>query len=114
MLILSIVLFAIAAVIGAAIVYLRLKAREVSIGTALAHGAFAAAGLVVLILEATTGPRVPREMVALALFAVAALGGFLLFALHLKARKLPLALMGVHGVVAVAGFLLLLSVLIAA
>jgi hypothetical protein len=47
--------------------------------------------------------------VALGLFIVAALGGFGLFSFHLRKKDLPIPLVLVHAVVAVAGFLSLVA-----
>ena len=46
--------------------------------------------------------------VAAVLFALAALGGFVLFAMHLMKRSLPRGLIFVHGLAAVVAFVLLL------
>jgi hypothetical protein len=45
---------------------------------------------------------------ALGIFVVAALGGFLLFALDLKKKQMPSAVVVIHALVAVTAFVLLL------
>ena len=45
------------------------------------------------------------------IFIIAALGGFVLFAMHLKRRPLPGGLIVVHGLLAVAAFTILLIAL---
>lgn len=105
----ALVLFAIAAVGGVALAGMRLSGRELPpMGLAIVHGLFAAAGLVVLILGVMQSAAAGTAGIALAIFLVAALGGFLLFSYHLRKRALPVPLVAVHGLVAVAGFVTLL------
>jgi predicted membrane metal-binding protein len=75
---------------------------------ALIHGAIAAAGLVALLIFVLANGAVHNAGIALVLFAVAALGGFFLFSFHLRNKPLPIPVMAVHALVAVAGFALLL------
>ncbi len=75
---------------------------------ALIHGLLAAAGLVVLIIGVTQMALAGLAGVALVIFVVAALGGFVLFAMHLKKKLLPSALIVVHGLLAVVAFVVLL------
>jgi hypothetical protein len=105
--IISIVLFALAAAGGITIVVL-FKRGKLSLPLALVHGALAASGLVVLIIAAVQGQTTPMGNVALILFVIAALGGFYLIYSHLTQKRLPQAVIGVHAVVAVLAFLLLL------
>jgi hypothetical protein len=110
-LVLATVLFGLAALGGAALLGLRLRGGNPPLGLAALHGLVAAAALVTLLVAVIGGERGPA-LVALALFGVAALGGFALLALHLRQRLLPVGLVLVHGAVAVAGFVaLLLAVL---
>ena len=105
----TLVLFAIAALGGLVLASIRLRGSNPPLALALVHGAVAAAGLVALIaavLHASASPSSPR--IALALFVVAALGGFVLFATHLRKRNIPVPLMLIHAVVAVGGFVTLL------
>lgn len=75
---------------------------------ALLHGAFAASGLVALIMT-VVGSGAPRwASLSLGVFVVAALGGFALFSFHLRRRALPVPLIAIHGIVAVIGFALLI------
>jgi hypothetical protein len=105
--IISIVLFALAALGGITIVVLY-KRGKLLLPLALVHGAFAASGLVVLMIAAAQGQTTTVGNVALALFVVAALGGFYLIYSHLTKRNLPQAVIGIHAAVAVTSFLLLL------
>ena len=110
MLLASVVLFAIAAAGGATLAVLRLTNRPLPLALALVHGAVAAAGLVVLIAAIVGGTAVgTMPTAALAVFLIAAIGGFALFSFHLRNKSLPIPLMLVHGGVAVVAFLMLLS-----
>lgn len=106
----ALVLFALAALGGAVMAVQRLKGRpQPPMALALVHGAAAAAGLITLILFIVGGDAPSQVQIALALFLAAALGGFALFAMHLRKAVLPVWLVVVHGLVAVTAFLVLLS-----
>jgi len=72
------------------------------------HGLAAAVGLVLLIIAVTQMPSAGLAGVALVIFLIAALGGFVLFAMHLMRKPLPRGLIFVHGLAAVVAFVLLL------
>lgn len=107
------VLFAIAAAGGLVLAYLRLTNKPLPMPLALLHGALAAAGLVALIV-AVVGDGPTQARIALVLFLVAALGGFFLFSFHLRKKALPVPVVAVHGLVAVAAFVVLLLGAVAA
>lgn len=76
---------------------------------ALAHGAIAATGLVILIYAAVNTTLPGLAQVALGVFILAALGGATLFlGFHLREKALPIALVLGHGLIAVTGYVLLL------
>lgn len=107
----ALVIFAAAALGGATLAYMRIVKKDVSMPLAILHGILAASGLVLLILGLgqmdSTGLKV-----ALGVFVLAAIGGFILFSFHLRSRPLPVPLVVVHGAVAAVAFvILLLSVL---
>jgi membrane protease YdiL (CAAX protease family) len=107
--VLPLVLFAIAALGGVVLASIRLRGTNPPLALALIHGALAAAalvGLIVVVIHAGASASLPR--IALLLFVVAALGGFVLFASHLRKKNIPVPLMLVHAVVAVGGFVTLL------
>jgi len=106
----ALVLFAVAAVGGAYMASVRFRgADRPPLAIALVHGAAAAAGLIALIASVAGASAPPGlSKVALGVFVVAAAGGFVLFATHLQNRPLPKAVIVVHGLVAVIGFVLLL------
>lgn len=102
---LALVLFALAAIGGVLLAVTRLRGANPPTALALIHGGAAAAGLVLLALPLLNGGLGSgAATVALVLFVVAALGGFALFAAHLRGTLLPIPLMLIHAVVAVAGF----------
>ena len=105
----ALALFAVAAVGGLVLAVMRFKGRPYPpMALALVHGAVAAAGLVTLIALVAQGAQKSNVTTALALFVVAALGGFVLFFHHLRKVALPIWLVIVHALVAVTAFLVLL------
>jgi hypothetical protein len=80
---------------------------------ALMHGAAGAAGVIVLILALLRVGFSTLAGVSLALFVIAALGGFTLFSFHLRNKPLPSAFVAVHGLVALTALVLLLVVIFA-
>jgi len=103
----ALALFAVAALGGATLAYMRIVKKDVSMPLAVIHGIFAASGLVLLILGLgqidSTAIRT-----ALGVFVLAAIGGFTLFSFHLRSRPLPVPLVIVHGGVAVIALVILL------
>ncbi len=109
MLNLSIILFALAAILGLTVAVALFRKKPTSKPVALTHGLVGAAGLVVLFLYSLQHPH--RQLsIAIGLFVVAALGGALLFANDLRKKPGPLGLVVIHALVAVAGFALVLLV----
>src|SRR5262245_55529180 len=108
MLKIAVVLFALAALGGIILASWHLKTKNAPIPLALLHGLLAAAGLVLLITAVVQMASAGLAGVALVIFIIAALGGFVLFAMHLKKRPLPGGLIVVHGLVAVVAFIVLL------
>ncbi len=105
----ALVLFAIAAVGGLILAVIRFRGQPYPpLGLAVVHGLFAAAGLVALIAGVAQGHAPSRATIALILFIVAALGGFVLFFTHLRKTALPKALIVIHALVAVVAFIILL------
>lgn len=107
MLVLAALLFALAALVGITLATLHLKKKDVSVSLALVHGLAAAVGLVLLIIAVVQMSSAGPAGVALAIFVIAALGGFVLFAMHLMRKKLPPGLIVVHGLLAVVAFVVL-------
>jgi hypothetical protein len=111
MLITTLVIFALAAVLGLTVAVQILKRRPTSKAVALTHGAFGAAGLVLLIIQAA---KTPQRLLttAIVLFVVAALGGAVVFVNDLRNKPGPVGLVVVHALVAVAAVVLVLLVAI--
>jgi hypothetical protein len=105
------ILLAIAAVGGLIMAGVRFAGdRQPPVALAMLHGFLAAAAVTLLLYGAVTIGLPSMALGALALFLLAAAGGAILnLNYHWKQRPLPKWLVLVHGLVAVAGFLLLLS-----
>jgi hypothetical protein len=107
MLYVNIVLFALAAVLGIIILRSLLTTGTTPKGVVYTHGLFAAAGLIVLILNVLRHPGNSLRT-SLILFVIAALGGFVMFFRDQQKKKIPVPLAVVHALVAVGGFIVLL------
>ena len=104
---LILLLFALAAVGGVTMLAMHLQGKSIPTGLAVGHGVLAAIPLVLLILHVTGDANGGDLTLALILFVVAALGGFVLFASQLKGKPLSTPLIFIHGGVAVVAFVLL-------
>lgn len=111
MLTIPLILFVVAALLGVTVAIQLLKKRPTSKAVALAHGAFGAAGLVLLFLQAAKRPE-RMLTIAIALLVVAALGGAILFANDLRRKPGPVGLVVIHALVAVVAVALVLVVAI--
>lgn len=108
MMVYALLLFAFAAIGGVLLVALRLRrGANPPMGLALVHGLAAASGLVVLLASTAQTGFSGLPAWSAGLFVVAAIGGFVLFASHLRDRLLAVPLVAVHAGVAVLAFLLL-------
>ena len=107
MLYLTIALFALAALLGLWILKHWLAGQGAPRGVVYAHGLVAAAGLGLLAYFALRNPT-HYPQISLLLFVVAALGGFYLLFRDLRGQNSPMAIAGLHAVLAVGGFLSLL------
>lgn len=108
----TIALFALAAVFGVINVVRIVVADRAPRATVYIHGSLAAVALVLLLVYAFLHSQA-APIVALILFVIAALGGFVLFGIDLATKKPPKWFGFVHGAVAVAGFIFLLLFAIA-
>lgn len=111
MLIPALVLFVLAAVLGLTVAVAIFKKKETSKPIALAHGACASAGLVVLILHVVKNPH-SYLTAAIVLLVIAALGGAILFVNDLRKKTGPVALVVIHALAAVTAVVLVLLVAI--
>lgn len=108
MIYLSIICFAIAALIGLVLVSMYSRGK-LTVGGALLHGLFAAIGLILLIIMAVKGQTTTAMNYALILFIIAAIGGAVLFLSHLTKGVLPKPLLAIHPIIAIIGFITLLA-----
>jgi hypothetical protein len=108
MLTLSVILFAVATVGGLVLGVLGLRQRDLPMWLSIIHGLVAAAGLISLILGVVQGGTGLLPIIALILFLIAALGGFVLFSYHLRRKPHPKGLIVTHALAAIIAFVLLL------
>ncbi len=109
MLLIALIIFGVAAVLGLTLAIQIFKKRETSKGAAVTHGLFGAAGLVVLLLYTLKNPNTLLTS-AIGLLVVAALGGAIVFINDLRKKPGPVALVVIHALVAVAAVVLVLLV----
>ncbi len=103
----SIILFAVAAVLGLTILIKWLTKKDASRTAVYSHGIFAALALVLLVVFALQNAE-NYPQVSLILFIVAALGGFYMFFRDLQKKMSPYSIAFLHALLAVAGFVALL------
>jgi len=109
----ALIVFAIAAVGGLLLASSVLRGRLAPWALSIGHALLGATGLILLIATVLQGSTPGRVTAALGLLVVAALGGFYLASLHLRGTVAPKAVVFIHAGVAVAGFLTLLSAVLA-
>ena len=103
------ILFALAALMGIAMLVLHLRKRVVCLCYALTHLVLAAMGLAAFITTVAQHGATGLLGQSLTLFCIAALGGFVMLALRVRAKAPPATLMLIHGLLAVAAFVILLT-----
>ena len=107
MLRIAVLVFAIAALGGLVLAIRHFKGQDRPWPLAILHGLLGAVGLILLLLPVLNRGAPALARTALALFVVAALGGFLLFSFHLRNKPLPSPVVVIHAGVAVVAFVLL-------
>lgn len=107
MLITTVILFALAAVLGLILFNKVFKDEKTPKAVVYSHGAAAVTALILLII-AYVNQGDSMLMISLLIFIVAALGGFVLFAKDLAQKPIPKWLAIVHALAAVTAFVLLL------
>lgn len=110
----ALIAFAIAALGGLFLAMHVLRGKFAPWVVSIVHALLGATGLVMLIAVVVQGAPPARATAALALLGVAALGGFYLATLHLKKMIPPKGVVLLHAGLAVVGFLVLLSAVLAA
>jgi hypothetical protein len=103
------ILFALGALGGLFMAVRSFKGQSIPVPVAILHGLFGATGLVLLLVAVLTGMGGTTAQIALGVLLVAALGGFYLLSFHLRKERHPKAVIVVHALVAVVGFLTLLT-----
>jgi hypothetical protein len=103
------ILFALGALGGLYMATLAFKGKPLPTVVAVLHGLFGATGLVLLIVGVLAGLGAGTAKLALIVLLVAALGGFYLLSFHIKKQRHPRAVIVIHALVAVIGFLTLLT-----
>ena len=111
MLYVILILFAIAALLGILILKNWLSGKNASRSLAYSHGAMAAIALVLLLVYLISN-RTNWLTLSTVLFAAAALIGFYLFFRDINGKMSATWIAVLHGVVALAGFLFLLLVIL--
>lgn len=104
----ALILFALAALGGVGLAVMHIQNDDAPLIIAAVHGLLAASGLVVLILTVVQSGGSGLVWSSVALFVIAALGGFVLIAKHLQGKSLSNGLIFTHGGAAVVAFVLLL------
>ncbi len=104
---LPLAVFAATAVVGLYLASRVLGGKLAPWAAGLLHAALGASGLVILALAYFNGGVPQMAAIALVVLLLAALGGFLLGSFHLRKQVAPKAVVVIHALVAVAGFLLL-------
>lgn len=103
----SIVLFALAAVLGVTIITKWFSGKGASKAVIYSHGVVAVAGFLLLIYYAVQNQHnFPK--VSIILFAIAAVAGLYMFTGDQKGKPHPMAIAVTHALVAVIGFVTLL------
>lgn len=76
------------------------------------HATMGATGLALLAAALAKAPENNTVMLSLVLFVIAALGGFTLASYHVRKRLPPKGTLVLHAVMAVSGFLVLISLVL--
>ena len=103
MVVYAVILFLVAAVGGLYMAARIFGGAVPPMAVALAHGALAATGLVLVIMAAMAPDAVPMVKYGAGILFLAALGGFFLLSFHLRKVPHPKGVVAVHALVAVAG-----------
>jgi hypothetical protein len=106
MLIISIIIFAFAALLGLYLLSFVLQNKNTPKGVAFTHGPLAALALVILIIYAIFNH--PSPVVSITLFVLAALGGIMLIYRDITGKSVPKWMAIGHGLVAITGFIFLI------
>ena len=109
----ALIVFAVAAVGGLVLASSVLRGKLAPWALSILHALLGATGLVLLLLGVMGGSGAGRAVAALGLLVVAALGGFYLASMDLRKTVAPKGVVFLHAGLAVVGFLVLLTVVLA-
>lgn len=109
MIIYAVIAFAIAALGGLFLAAHVLRGKFAPWAVSLGHAGLGALGLILLIAALVQGVASQTVLIGFVILLVAALGGFVLASFHWRKRLPPKAIVVIHAVVAVVGFLIVLS-----
>jgi len=105
MLLLALILFSIAILLGFYLLSFVLQNKNTPKGIAFIHGPIAAFGLIILIVYAIV--HSPKPLLSILLLTLAAIGGLVLISLDLMGKTIPKIFAIGHGLIALLGFFLL-------
>lgn len=95
------VLFAIATFSGLALASMEFMITGMRLSLVLGHGIFAAAGLIMLIMNVVKIRTDALMNASLFLIFIVIISGFTLFSIHLMKKRQPIMLIVAHGLVAI-------------
>jgi hypothetical protein len=106
------ILFALGAVGGLVMAVKSFNGQPIPAALAAGHGILGATGLVLLVIGVLAGMGGGLARAALVVLVIAALGGFYLLSFHIRKAQHPRAVIVVHALVAVTGFLTLVTAIL--
>ncbi len=109
MIVASVIVFTVAAVYGLLLARMFFGAKQVRIPVALGHGVLAVTGDVLALLAIAQAGFTMLSGISAALFVIAAIGGVVLLTQHITKGAPSSQLIAIHALVAVAGYVLLLT-----
>jgi hypothetical protein len=92
---------------GIGLAMLERHGRALPLKVSVTHGLLGVLGIVLLVMQALDHPDNHAANMALVVFILTALGGLLLFAFRASRQRLPLGVVMLHGLFALAGLALL-------
>jgi FtsH-binding integral membrane protein len=102
------IILAVAALVGLMLAVKHMRGNKPPLAVGLTHGLVGAVGLILLIVAMVQGTTGSAITIALVLLVISALGGFVLLSIRTRGKNLPRPLIAIHGLAAVAGYIVLL------
>jgi hypothetical protein len=103
----AIILFVLAAIFGLIIITKVFQNTPRPMGAILAHGAIAATGLILVLVYVVKNAE-KSPVASLVVFAIAAVGGFIMFGMDMSKKPVPKGLAVIHAGAAAIGLILLI------